>query len=228
MGFKLGGSIIGAGLGSAAGGSLGGVLGGAFGGSKGIGGIKDLLLGGKSAGNAGGFSALDPIQQSALQAYSDELRDIKNVNPEQMARTGIANQERMARQGVSDAQKNIQQAIAQRGIGKSSVGLTALMAPQQGLNERLQQIRAQQPLLQQQYAMEKANRLNALAGGVNSTLDTRMYTMPQVGGVRAGGLLAPLLGIGGGLLGNMYGGPMGGVAGAQAGIGLGQSVQNMR
>lgn len=192
----------------------------------GVGGLKDFFLGSKSQGSAEKFGELQPEQQQALGLYSEGLSGLKNFNPAEQARIAILNQERQARGGVADAERQAKDLVAQRGLSKSAAGISSILGVSRGLNERLQGIRAQQPLLQQQLEGDRINRLGQLTGGVNSIYNTRTYTPAVQGGVRQGGILQPLLGIGGAVAGGAYGGPQGAAAGYQVGTGVGGTLQN--
>lgn len=204
-----------------------GALGGGLFSSKG----RDLLLGKKSEGSAASYSELDPMQKKAMGIYGRELDDLSiKSDPAAIAKSQIAQQERGIRSGAQDAQRQAQQLVAQRGLGRSSVGLNAILGVNRDLNDRIFANRSLETGLanqyQNQFANDRINRLGALSGGINSTLNTRMYTPEVKGGVRGGGLLAPILGIAGTALGAKYGGPAGAAAGYQVGSGIGNSFSN--
>lgn len=188
--------------------------------------LKDMLLGKKSEGSAEKFSALNPEQQQALGLYSEGLKGLQNFNPMEQSKLAILNQERMARSGIGDAERQAKELVSQRGLNRSAAGISAILGVGRGMNDKLQAIRAQQPLLQQQLEGEKLNRLGGLSGGINAIYDTRMYTPAVQGGVRQGGILGPLLSLGGAGAGAYYGGPQGAAAGYQTGAGLGKVFQN--
>lgn len=183
---------------------------------------KDLLLGKRDPGTAGQHLDLDPsLKRVTDEARAQQSRIIKGFGDllgsgDQMARNQINLQERFARRGVEDAQRQAQRFVAQRGLGNSSIGLSALMAPQRGLGERLEEIRASLPMLQ-------LSNLSSISGGINAILGAqgaqRAYIPGQASMGRQGGL-APLLGAG---IGGMLGGP----AGATAGLGIGQAATQL-
>lgn len=217
MGFKmkgLGGAIVGG-----IGGPLGSVVGG-MGGGK----LSDLLLGKKSEGVAGGYSSLDPAQQEAYDLYRGELGNIRKTNPEALANLQVNQAEKMIRSGAEDQERNAATMIAQRGLGKSSVGINALLGARRDLNDRILANRATAPQVQQQFENLKLDRLGALSGGINNILGTRFYTQPEAGGIRGGGLLGLGLGAAGAYGAYKSGGNP--VAGFQAGQGIGRSVSN--
>jgi hypothetical protein len=196
-------------------------------------GLKDLLLGKSSPGKAGYFTDLDPMQQGALDTYNEELSRLRTAGPmkvDQIARAEIANQERLAKQGIADTEKRAQSLIAQRGLNRSSAGISSLLGIRSNLGNQLNAIRAQQPAmmrnLQNEDINSRINRLTNLSGGMNNILSTRMYNAPVAATGRQGGILPLLTGGAGAILGSKAG-PQGAAAGYQIGSGLGQSFTQM-
>lgn len=194
-------------------------------------GLKDLLLGKKDPGSEGGYQELDVAQRPLIETYTEELERLKKYSPknvENIAASEIANQERLAKSGVEDAERMAQSLIAQRGVGKSAAGISALLGVRRNLGSQINAIRAQQPGLERnlmdQFETNRLNRLGAITGGINQTLGTRLYNEP-VAASRVGGFIKPLLAIGGGALGAKYG-VQGAQAGYQMGSGLGSMAEN--
>lgn len=197
-------------------------------------GIKDMLLGKKNPGSPGSYTELDPSQKRIIDLYSGELEKAamqRPIDASQIAGAQIANQERLAKTGVADAERRAQSLIAQRGLGKSAAGISALLGVRSNLGNQLNAIRAQRPGMERDILnQEEANRLNRIgniAGGINQTLGTRMYNLPIAPTGRQGGLLGLGLGAGGAFLGYKKGGAQGALAGYQVGSGLGQGFSNM-
>lgn len=224
---RLGGSM---GFGSSLGKVIGSTspIGGMATGQGLFGGLKNTLLGKKSEGSPEKYSQLNPEQLNALGLYNEGLNNLKNFNPEEQARVSILNQERMAQSGVADAERQARDLVAQRGLNKSAAGISAILGVGRGYNDKIQAIRAQQPLMQQQLEGERLNRLGSLSGGINAIYDTRMYTPAVAGGVRSGGILGPLLGAAGTAAGAYFGGPMGAAAGSQMGSALGSGFSQQQ
>lgn len=199
--------------------AVGGIYNAASGGKLMKGG-KDLLFGKKDPGSPDRMLELDPslkkvvdqgreLQSKALSRFGSLLdKDMTGVQ------TSLA--EKQIRQNMQDQQKRAQQLVSRSGLGSSSLGLRAMMEPTRGVQDKLTELRASQPLMQLQ-------NLQNISGGVNSILGTpgaqRALIQGRESMGRQGGL-APLIGAG---LGGLLGGP----AGAQVGMGLGQASTQM-
>lgn len=186
--------------------------------------LKEPLLGKKKEGAAAKYTQLEPEQSKALGIYDEELSKIKEFNPSELAKLQVNQLEGQARAGADDAERTAQSIVAQRGLGKSSVGIGAILGAKRDLGDRISAIRAQEPILRYGLEGEKLNRLGTLSGGINSIFGQRMYTPEVAGGYRQGGLLNLGLGIGGAILAAKTG--QNPLVGYQVGSGIGQSIQN--
>lgn len=188
--------------------------------------FKDLFLGKKSDPIKDRFTPLDPLQERALSIYDKQLSNFEGVDPAQMARNEIAQKENQILASANDQERQAKDLVAQRGLNTSSVGLNAILGAKRDLNDRIIQSRSMLPLLQNQYQNEQINRLNSISGGIGNILNQRAFIQGNPGGVRGGGLLAPLLGIGGAgaaIAGNR---PELAPSAYQAGTGLGNAFSN--
>jgi hypothetical protein len=185
-----------------------------------VGNTSEMLLGKEDQGTADRRLSLDPslravtekgrgLQQQALDQYESLLK-------KDLGGSAMASMERQARAGIEDQSRLANKMIAQRGMQGTAAGLTAAMAPQKELGEKLEALRANEGTI-------RSNALGAASGGINAILGAQgaqsTYVMGQAGGGRKGGL-APLLG-------GVAGGIMGGAGGAQAGMGMGQVATQM-
>jgi hypothetical protein len=173
---------------------------------------KDSLLGKKDKGVADRYTELDPLQKKALGQFGtflDRTEQMGEVDANQMVKQAI--------QSTKDAEMKAKEAIAQRGLNRSSVGLNALINSSRGLGERIEAIRANIPALQ-------LERLGQVSGGINDILNQRMYIQGREGGGRSGGLLGLGLGAAGAYASAKKGGDPG--AGFSAGQGAGRSIAN--
>lgn len=169
-------------------------------------GILNSFMGKKDKGASSGYLPLHAVQEKALGKYSDLL----DVNTDKIADTSIANQERQIRTNLADSERKAKELVAQRGLGRSSVGLNAILGASKDMGNQIGQVRSSLPALQ--YDMRTANLGNA-SQGIGNILNSRAYIQGNPGAGRAGGLL-PLLGLGAGA---MAGGAPGAMVGASAG-----------
>lgn len=188
------------------------------------GGLKDLLLGKKEEGSPEKYSQLEPEQAAALGIYRDEIKKLGEMDAAGMSKAQVNQLENQVRASADDEERRAQEMVAQRGLGKSSVGIGAILGTKRDLQNRISSVRAQEPMLRQEYENMRINRLGSLSSGINNMFNQRIYTPEVAGGMRSGGLLGPLLGI----TGAIYAGRAGAnpVSGYQAGQGVGQSIAN--
>lgn len=198
------------------------------------GGLKDALLGKQQDPFAPTrLQELDPSLKKSVEmgreaqqkGLSEILKDTSS--PELIAQ---AEQERAlrAQEGAgADAARKAQEAIAQRGLGRSSIGLgmeksigerTArakanIMA---GLAERLRNLK-----------QERQNRLLQAGGSVLSTPGAQRSLIVGQNKGRSGGLFGAIAPIAGAAIGGHLGGAQGAAAGMQAGSGLSSALSNM-
>ena len=180
---------------------------------------RDLLFGERQAG---GFARLDPDVAATQRAARDiqrrglaKLKEVGKEDPTAVAKRQTEQAVKAQRQALSDTRRRLQENIARRGLGTSSLGL----AQQTGLQRQAAQaITGERAALADRIRQARMGQAQALIGGGGQVLgQPGMVRQFQRGG-RAGGL-APVVGAG---LGAMLGGP----GGAQAGMGMGQALQS--
>jgi len=132
--------------------------------------------------------------------------------------------ERAARAARTDAERNLQSQIARRGLGGSSIGLSQLVGLQRQQAQQIGDIRAQQPLLQEQFRRQRLQDILSGAGNVLARpgLGKQYVKFGATQGTKG---LAPLIGgAAGAAFGGMAGGPAGAQAGGQTGMGMGTAL----
>jgi len=212
------GSVLGGPVGSIA----SGVGAGALLGGTGVGGAaKNLLFGRKGGGRGPLFeesqrnlkSALG-IQQVALEQLTRRAQEAQTGAVE---RADVAREQQFIRGGGQDRLRSLQQRIAQRGLGRSAIGLGAQRDISRGVAQRLQAVQASLPGRIRQardIATTRAFRAGTQAIG-GSPLGAAVIGTPRQ---RVGGILPGIGALAGGLLG-------GGLQGAQIGAGAGTIFQ---
>jgi len=205
--------------------------GGVWGNGSNFFGLGDLLRGEKSPSTPDKWLELDPSlkkvvdqarggQQLGLSGYESELNRLSGVDPAKLAGIVSAKKEKLARAQNEDMKRRAQQLSAQRGLSRSSIGLNAMLNADKEQAEKISEVRANKPLLEQDIANQKIGSLRNATGGINEVLQSpgqqRDFVSGKTGGVRSGGLMG-LAGLG---LGAYYGGPQGAYAGQQLGQGL--------
>jgi len=193
-------------------------------------GLGDFLLGKKFGPSQDALATADDV--SKLQRFSaGTQQDVLAKLAERGARAPtfinkqVAREERLARGSFEDQLRSIRQKVAQRGMGRSSVGFQAELGAERNLGDRIRDIRSS---LGGRIEAEKERRLMQRMGAAGSAFGQSMSAMPLANRLqsgRAGGMLQPLLTVAGGAAGSMMGGPAGGQAGAQIGSGVGGGIQ---
>lgn len=205
--------------------------GGLYGGDSTFLGLGDVLRGEKDPGTPDKWLDLDPSlrrnveagrtqQLEGINIYGDELKRLKGVDPGKLANIVQAKREKQLIGEGADQQRRAQQLIAQRGLGRSSVGLNAMLNADRKTQEKIGASRAEAPMLKEKIAQQRLGSIQQATGGINQALQAqgaqRDFVQGQTGGTRSGGLL----GLAGGAIGAMKGGPQGAYAGQQLGQGL--------
>lgn len=193
-------------------------------------GFRDILFGKKD-------NILMDGKMSDAQRRQNELRmaeletlhgevmrkpDIEGI--ESAVRSDLFGRERLAQSAFEDQRRKLREATAQRGLGNSSVGLSALTGLNKAYTEKLADIRGAAPsMIRAEKEAAKKDYFNRLSGAVSlKGLQTPTYmAKPQTR--RQGGLFGLATTIGGAAIGGMFGGPAGAGAGAQIGAGIGQA-----
>ena len=206
--------------------------------------VKGALFGHKAEDPTMQTLEVDPdtkrTQEAARGAQRQGLSSLmKSMNaPRASASDILGAQERSVRGVGEDAARNIRSQIARSGMGRSSIGLSALIGAKRKTGQQLGDIRAQAPLLRNQLADQAMARQQQLIGGAGNILarpgeQRQAYGMP--GKAATSGLAPMLFGMGGagagGIAGGMFGGPGGAAAGSQAGgqagSGFGQGLSGL-
>ena len=184
------------------------------------GGLKDTLFGKDEAaipdsvidlGSAAGRS----VQEQAIGRYGQLLNEDTNG----LAAQQIAQQENQVRQNAQDQEQRALQAASQRGVGRGSMGIKALLNTSGDTANQIGAVRASQAGLANQL---RNQNLTMATQGVNSILgeqgQSRAMKMGEAGG-RKGGIS--------GLLGAAAGAYMGGPQGAAVGMNIGNALGKM-
>jgi hypothetical protein len=159
---------------------MGGKKGGGLGGIVNSG--KDILFGKKDTGTKDRYMALEGEQQEALAGYNKLLK----TDTDALARNSIMAQENAIRANAGDAQRQAQDLIAQRGLGRSSVGLNAILNSTRNMGEQIGQVRGQLPTLA--YDLKTKN-LDRATSGIQNILNNRTFIQGREGTGRNGGLV---------------------------------------
>lgn len=217
----------GAGIGGLVGGPMGAGIGGLLGGGGG-------LFGGLFRG---GVNPADPeakaikknlltqsnIQTKSLKGLSKLVEGRKFESPEIIARRQQQKAENLARAGADDARRAAQEAVARRGLGGSSIGLRAELAPQRRLSEKLQTIRAQAPEAARQIRNEQYGQriggLQSVLGGATGAVGSQNVPL-KFQDTRKKSLFSRLLPAIGTGVGAAYGSPQAGYGAGSAASGL--------
>lgn len=201
---------------------------------------KDKLLGKKDMGVGDRFLNLDPDlaklvkegrkQQLALtKDLGEEVGAIKSVNTGDLASRITAKKELGIRAAAEDAARKAKEAVAQRGLGRSAIGMRAQTNPFQQMGEKIGQIRADEDLTKLDVAQKKIGAMGGASGAIARAISQsgpqRAFIKGREGRGRSGGLL----GIGLGAAGAAFSAKSGGnpMQGFGAGQGMGQAFANL-
>lgn len=204
-------------------------------------GIGNVFLGKKDPGTPGQYIGLDPSlqrvvdqargQQEALTGlYAKDIADMAAMpTATALARRQQIERERQIRGGMEQAQRQVQRQIAQRGIGRTSLGLRAMLGAERAGQQAIEQSRAQMPLQVMQAQQARLGMLGAAGGGLAGILGApgaqRAYQQARPSAGRRGGLLSIAAPIVGAALGSTKG-PEGAAAGMQVGSGISSALQS--
>lgn len=218
--------------------------------------MKDLLFGKKDVGERDAYIDLDPSLKKAVEAarkpqarigemISTELDVMSKskFDPKEFAKRKSAMErgmaERVLGQAGADARRRAEQIVAQRGMGRSRAGLSAILGADKESREKLEDFRigsaAREEMLGKEMEdKERSRRLNmmrgygATLGGILGTPGAqRTFMKGRKGAGRGGGLFKTGMSVAGGVLGGMFGGPAGAAAGSQIGGSLGGGLANI-
>lgn len=176
-----------------------------------VGKLKDGILGKEDPGTDDQLIDIyTPEQQELLNRTTSQYGNLLSQN-ENMAKVQGAQMENQIIADAQDQERLARQQVAQRGLGNSSLGLSAVLNSGRKVGEKIAGVRANMSNMQ-------ADNLNRVSSGLSGLLGAqsggKIFKQGQASQGRQGGL-APLIG---GAAGAYFGGP----AGAQVGMGLGQ------
>lgn len=191
-------------------------------------GAKDLLFGKKEAGYAPGRYELDPNVKAARdinlgyqKTGMERLAAATSGDVNKEVEAQAAREARGVQATTQDAAKRLQQLINQRGIGRTSVGLTQQVAQEQTAQDRIAEIKASIP---ERIRALKLQNANLLLQASNQSLQSPGVQGEAYAGYEGGrkGGLAPLIGMAAGGIASG-----GNPAAMQVGMGAGQYLQGM-
>lgn len=182
-------------------------------------GLKGGLLGKKDPGTPDEVIDLgDPTGRAFQNQAIGKFGGMIEQDFGQMAENQSVNLENQARAGANDQEIGARQMVAQRGLGGTSLGLSAILNQKAGLSDQIGAIRANKPMLENQMTREN---LQLASGGINQILNeqgqSKVLKLGQASKGRQGGLL-PLIGAAAGAYATG-----GSPTGAQMGMQLGQA-----
>ncbi len=191
-----------------------GIIGGALGVN-----VGDQLMGGpgtpaqqlnmnSAAGQAASNAAL-----GQTQGMMGKYQDLMNQDTSQLAANQTQQEMNQARQNSQDSSMRAQQEVAKRGLGGSSLGLSAILGGQQQLGNQLGSIQANEPMLARQMQMQNyqaagtgmAQANGGISGLLNAQNSGNIY---QKQGAPTTGLLGSMMPAMGQGLGNAAGAAM--------------------
>lgn len=136
-----------------------------------------------------------------------------------MAEAETANLQKQVAQNVQDQTLRAQQAIAQRGLQNSSIGLRALMAPTAQAGNQMLDIAAGAPARQ-------LATLGSIGSGISNVLGVQSQNKIYQQGKKGSNGMQMLGSLAGAGIGAAMGGPQGAAVGMQLGSGLGGAMEN--
>jgi len=194
--------------------------------SGGGGGLKDMLLGKKQDPfDPYKMMQLDPSLKKSVEAGREAqqkgLSALMADSGEEAARSQIAREQAGVGAATEDTARKIKESMAQRGMGRSSIGL--------GLEKGAQERGAQQKAGIMASLKERLRGMNkeliAAGGGVLGAQGAQRAMMMGKKKGRSGGLMSIAAPLAGAALGSAAG-PQGAAAGMQAGSGLSSAMSN--
>jgi len=179
------------------------------------------LLFGKKQGDIGPDAISGQIREThekALLRQKELLDDVKGIKggaAVEAVKKGAARQTSLARGSAADQRRQLQESIARRGLGRSSLALSAGRDIQKDLGQRIGQIERGIPMAELQAKLGvmrgRGSIINPIAQATKFPVQMRAIKRGRKGG------LAPVIGAG---VGAMFGGAQGAGAGMQIGQGL--------
>ena len=197
--------------------------------------LMNSLFGRKDRGRAASWLDLDPSLKKSVEAAragqlrtmgdaDSELKRLRGFDPTKISNLVTKQKQKGLFQQARDQERRASQAVAQRGLGRSSVGLRAIMKAGDEARKQAQSVAAVDPLQRQRLFTDRAQQIRQIGDIYNRTLGAQGASRTFVKGREAGGRSGGLASIAGAAIGGYMGGP----AGAQAGMGMGRAFGNMR
>lgn len=157
--------------------------------------LGDTLFGKEDPGQAASVVNVNsPEAQKFTTQAMNKFGEYLNKDPNQIAENQTVLQENQARQNALDQEMQAKQAVAQRGLGNTSLGLNAVLNSKQDLNKQIGAIRANQPMLANQLGQQN---LNFAAGGIGNLMGAQnqgiIYNKAVASQGRLPGGIAPIL-----------------------------------
>ena len=160
------------------------------------------------------------IRSAAQGAQAKGIELLMSDSPDAAAKASIQRELMASKASESDALRSLRDRIAQMGMGKSSVGLSAETGARRKASQERAMIQTSLPERLRNLRLQRAQALMTGGSGVLSTTAT-----PQQRPARTGGMIAPLMTLAGAGIGSMYGQPG---LGAQLGAGVGYGLQGYK
>jgi len=197
--------------------------------TKAVGGAVGGLLGGGGGGDdyrPYKMMELDPSLKKSVdmgrEGQQKGLSALMASSGEDAAKADIAREISGQRSAGEDAQRRIRESVAQRGLGRSSIGLGL----EKGVGERTARIGAQTQASLPGRMRDMNKDLISASGRVLSQPGEQRTILGGEKKQKKKSTLSKLLSIGGGVAGAMYGGPAGAGAGMQVGSGIGDMIDS--
>lgn len=197
--------------------------------------IMDVGFGRKDRGTPSTYLDLDPSLKKSVEAAragqlramgdaDSELNRLRGFDPTKISQLTTKQTQKGLFQQAEDQQRRAEQAVRQRGLGRSAVGLRAIMKAGDEARKQAQSVAALEPIQRQRLFAERAQQMRQIGDIYNRTLGAQGAQRTFVKGREATGRQGGLANIAATLIGAKLGGP----AGAQAGAGVARAFGNLR
>lgn len=180
-----------------------------------VSGAKDLLFGkNQKAGMVGQDKVLATHRRKAVRRYTKQMEDYiqASKNPAQFERGEMLREQRAIGQGAEDSKRKLQEMMARRGMGGSSIGIGQALNIDRDVAEKKALLGAG---LARRKREAELNRIKTIMGMQQLPMGLTPGGTYQQGG-RQGGIASAI--------GAAAGGYYGGAAGAKAGAGIAESI----
>lgn len=162
---------------------------------------------------------IDLLSPEGKAATDKLLSKYTSLLDNNIADVETANLQKQVAQNVQDQTLRAQQAIAQRGLQNSSIGLRALMAPTAQAGNQMLDIAAGAPARQ-------LATLGSIGSGISNVLGVQSQNKIYQQGKKGSNGMQMLGSLAGAGIGAAMGGPQGAAVGMQLGSGLGGAMEN--